>query len=172
MTAMWPPFWCQAQRRRPEAGCPGREDLERWLFISSHASAARHPLGAASTHPGTWATRALAALGSGRGIPACAGWGGGGWQSTLPLQVTRWSSETKPGLLSNVCGGRAGWGRQGSGRKELRMLANVYKALTFNALFFFFIFGCAGSSLLCMGLSVVAVNRAVLCCGAQRHYSS
>ena len=52
------------------------------------------------------------------------------------------------------------------------MLANVYKALTFNALFSFFIFGCAGSSLLCMGLSLVAANRAVLCCGVQMHYSS
>ena len=138
--------------------CPGREDLERWLFINSHASAARHPLGAVSAHPGTWASRALAAQGSGRR--------GGGSQSTLPQQATRWEQQYEIWASERPLGGES---RVGSGRKEPRMLANVYKALTLCQVlyrvllmhysFFKFIFGWAGSSLLCMGLSLVAASR-------------
>lgn len=101
MTAMWPPFWCQVQRRRPEAGCPGRDDLERWLFINSPCFCSQTPAGSREHSPrhlgyaGFWPP-----LGSGRGAPACAGLGWG-WWSTLPLQAHR-GAETEPGLLSDL----------------------------------------------------------------------
>lgn len=111
MNARWPPFWCQARRRRPEAGHPGREDLERGLAILSPASAARHLLGAAGPHPSTRAARALAAVGPGRGSTACAavsssrGFSQGeglshplrchpqSHQPILPLLAARWRSK-------------------------------------------------------------------------------
>lgn len=100
MTATWPPFWCQAQRRQPEAGV---QEERTWRDGFSSTSMLLQP-------DTRWEPRALTQAPGPRGL--CLPWvQGGGWGlaehpspagHTVEQQKETWASERPLGGESRV----------------------------------------------------------------------